>query len=211
VAAPEKGINALTALLRLFAEVEALLRRASPEVRIPGIVVEGGHRANVVPGRAVGRFSLRARDLKTLGRIERAFRDATRRAALAVGARWRIRFIDLPYAHMRTNRLMADLCREELRDLGRVTVDTPRKGMGSLDMGNVSQVVPSIHPYVAVAPAGTPLHSRPFARCAGGARGRAGLDVAAQALARTALRLFDEPQLLARARREFRAGAGGAS
>ena len=123
VAAPEKGINALTALLRLFAEVETLLRHASPEVRIPGIVVEGGHRANVVPGRAVGRFSLRARDLAALARIERAFRDATRRAARTVGARARIRFIDLPYAQMRTNRVMADLFKEELRDLGRTTVD----------------------------------------------------------------------------------------
>lgn len=206
VAAPEKGINALTALLRLFAEVEGLLRTATPEVRIPGIVVEGGQRANVVPGRAVGRFSLRARDLGTLARLERAFRDATRRAARSVGARARIRFIDLPYAQMRTNRVMADLFKAELRDLGRSTVDTPRKSMGSLDMGNVSQVVPSIHPYVAVAPPGTPLHSRPFARCAGGAAGRAGLDVATQALARTALRLLDEPDHLRAARREFRNG-----
>src|SRR6185436_2012023 len=99
----------------------------------------------------------------------------------------------------------------ELRDLGRRTIDTPRKSMGSLDMGNVSQVVPSIHPYVAVAPPGTPLHSRPFARCAGSARGRAGLDVATQALARTALVLLDEPRLLDQARREFREGDGGAS
>jgi metal-dependent amidase/aminoacylase/carboxypeptidase family protein len=210
VAAPEKGINALTALLRLFAGVERLLESATPEVRIPGIVVEGGHRANVVPGRAVGRFSLRARDLATLARLEKAFREVTRRAARSVGARAHIRFIDLPYAHMRTNRVMADLFKAEMRDLGRTTIDTPRKSMGSLDMGNVSQVVPSIHPYVAVAPPGTPLHSRPFARYAGSARGRAGLDVATQALARTALVLLDEPHRLDQARREFREGDGGA-
>ena len=62
------------------------------------------------------------------------------------------------------NAWHGDIDRDELRRLGRRTVDAPRKKMGSLDMGNVSQVVPSIHPYVAIAPRSVPLHSRGFAR-----------------------------------------------
>jgi hypothetical protein len=76
--------------------------------------------------------------------------------------------------------------------------------MGSLDMGNVSQIVPAIHPYVAIAPPSTPLHSRAFARRAGGRPGRLGLLIATRALAATALRLLEEPALLESARREFR-------
>jgi len=206
VAAPEKGINALQALLALFAEVERLKRRLPREVRMPGIVSEGGRRANIVPDRAAGRFTLRARDLKTLARVEKAFRAAARRTARAVGARVRIRAIDEPYAEMATNRVMADAFKAELLSLGRRTVDTPRKSMGSLDMGNVSQLVPSIHPFVAIAPRSSPLHSRLFARHAGGPRGREGLLIAARALAAVTLRLLDpHDSLLSRARREFRA------
>ncbi len=208
VAAPERGINALHALLRLFQELDRLRPRLSPEVRMPGVIVEGGRRANIVPDRAVGRFTLRARDLATLRGVERSFRVAVTRAGREVGARAVVRSLDHTYAEMRTNRVMADLFKEELRRAGRGTVDTPRKRMGSLDMGNVSQRVPAIHPYVAIAPANVPLHSRRFERFAGGPRGRAGLAVATRALALTAARLLADPHLLQRVRREFRGRSG---
>ena len=208
VSSPEKGINALDSLIRLFLALERTRRRLPPEVRMPGVIVEGGRRANIVPEKAVGRFTLRARDLKTLARVERAFRSAVREAARATGARSAVRSLDHPYAEMLTNRVLADVFKAELRRMGRRTVDTPRKTMGSLDMGNVSQRVPSIHPYVAVAPRRVPLHSAAFARFAGGSRGRAGLRVATRALALTALHLLSENGVLAHARAEFRAGRG---
>ena len=89
---------------------------------------------------------------------------------------------------------------------GRTTVDAPRTRMGSLDMGNVSQRVPSIHPYIAIAPSGVPLHSRRFEQFAGGRRGHVGLEVATRALALTALELITNPASLRGARREFREG-----
>ncbi len=204
VASPEKGINALEALIRLFVDLHRLRHHLPREVRMPGVIIEGGKRANVVPERAVGRFTLRARDLTTLARVEAIFRRSARDAARAVGARCSIRSLDHPYAEMVTNRVLADLFKSELRRLGRRTVDTPRKKMGSLDMGNVSQAVPSIHPYVAIAPRSVPLHSRGFARLAGGRRGRAGLRVATRALALVGLRVLCDGHALARARMEFR-------
>ncbi len=203
VAAPEQGINALDALIRLFLAVQRLKHRLPPEVRMPGVILEGGRRANIVPDRAVGRFTLRARDLKTLARVESKFRAAARSAAVATGARVLIRSIDHPYAQMVTNRVLADRFRMELRRLGRRTIDSPRRRMGSLDMGNVSQKVPAIHPYIAVAPAAAPLHSRAFARYAGGPRGRRGLEVAVRALALTGLAVIADRSILHAARAEF--------
>jgi amidohydrolase len=204
VAAPETGINALTSVLRLFAAAERLPSRLPRGARLAGIIAEGGARPNIVPERAVARFTLRARTRAELERVERRFRAAARDAARATGARLRIRPLDLPYDEMRTNGTLARIFREELRALGRRTVETPRRRMGSLDMGNVSQIVPAIHPYVAIAPPSTPLHSRAFARRAGGRPGRLGLLIATRALAATALRLLEEPALLEAARREFR-------
>ncbi len=203
VASPEKGINALEALIRLFIDLHRLHHRLPSEVRMPGVIVDGGQRANVVPDRAVGRFTLRARDLSTLARVESLFRGAARRAGRVVGARLSIRSLDHPYAEMLTNRVLADRFKKELRRMGRRTVDTPRKQMGSLDMGNVSQVVPSIHPYVAIAPRSVPLHSRGFARLAGGSRGRAGLRVATRGLSMVGLEILCDGHTLARARGEF--------
>ncbi len=205
VSSPEKGINALDALIRLFIELHRLRHRLPREVRMPGVIIEGGKRANIVPDRAVGRFTLRARDRSTLARVEERFRQTVRQAARRTGARFEIRSLDHPYAEMITNRVLADLFKKELRRLGRRTIDTPRKKMGSLDMGNVSQVVPSIHPYVAIAPRSTPLHSRGFARLAGGPRGRAGLRAATEALAMVGLRVMTNHDTLESARREFRA------
>jgi amidohydrolase len=205
VASPEQGVNALRALIDLFGAIERLKRRLPKEVRIPGVILEGGKRANIVPERAVGRFTLRARDLTSLGRVEREVLRAVSAAARASGARASVRWLDHRYAEMLTNVTLADLFKNELAAVGRRTVDTPRKRMGSLDMGNVSQVVPSIHPFVAVAPPGAPLHSRRFARHAGGPRGRAGLIVAVRALAFTALEMLSDRAVLERARREFRA------
>jgi len=208
VAAPEKGINALHALLELFRDLERLRRRLPRNVRMPGVIVEGGRRANIVPDRAVGRFTLRAGNLGALRRVERQFRERVREAARTTRARASVRSLDHPYAEMVTNRALADVFKKELARLGRRTVDTPRKNMGSLDMGNVSHTVPAIHPYVAIAPRRVPLHSRGFARAAGGAGGRAGLDVATRSLALTAIEIFLSDGLIGRARREFRAAVG---
>ena len=210
VAAPETGINALTSVLRLFAAAERLPSRLPRGARLAGIIVEGGARPNIVPERAVARFTLRARTRVDLGRVERAFRAAAARAARSTGARLRIRALDLPYDEMRTNGTLAGIFREELLAQGRRPVETPRRRMGSLDMGNVSHIVPAIHPYVAIAHPSTPLHSRAFARRAGGRPGRIGLVIATRALAATALRLLGEPALLEAAWREFRsAGRSG--
>ncbi|HYV85877.1 MAG TPA: amidohydrolase [Patescibacteria group bacterium] len=208
VAAPETGINALTSVLRLFAAVDRLPERLPRGARLAGIIAEGGARPNIVPERAVARFTLRARTRRDLARVESAFRSAARRAGRVTGARVRIRPLDLPYDEMRTNETLARIFREELAALGRRAVETPRRRMGSLDMGNVSQVVPAIHPYVAIAPVTTPLHSRAFARRAGGRSGRRGLEVATRALAATALRLIADPEIVEAARREFAAGGG---
>jgi len=208
VASPEKGINALEALIRLFIDLHRLRHRLPREVRMPGVIVDGGKRANVVPDRAVGRFTLRARDLPTLARVEGLFRRAARDAARTVGARVSILPLDHPYAEMLTNRVLADRFKHELRRMGRATVDSPRKKMGSLDMGNVSQVVPSIHPYIAIAPPSVPLHSRGFARLAGGARGRAGLSAATRGLSMVGLQALCDEDILAAARHEFLASRG---
>jgi len=208
VTAPDRGVNALDPLVQLYAGIDALRKGLTSEVRIPGVIVEGGKRPNVVPDRAVGRFSIRARNRAAVEAIlERIVRMAQGLSA-AGGARVAVARIDEGYDEMLTNRFLADLFRENLRSLGAETNDAPRERMGSLDMGNVSQAVPSLHAYVAIAPEQAALHTREFAEATVSEGGRRGLLLAMQALSMTVIDLLTDPRAIPAARREFLAATG---
>jgi len=208
VTAPDLGVNALDPLVQLYLCVDAMRKGLTPEVRIPGVIVEGGKRANVVPDRAVGQFSIRARNRAAVEAIlDRIVRMAQGLSA-AGGARATVIRIDEGYDEMLTNRVLADFFKQNLRALGAETNDAPRDRMGSLDMGNVSQVVPSLHAYVAVAPETGALHTREFAEATVSEGGRRGLLLAMQALAMTAIDLLTRSEALPAARREFLAATG---
>lgn len=209
VAWPEKGVNALDALVQLYVGTDMLRKRLGRDVKIPGIITEGGVRANIIPARATGRFSLRAPDSAARDRVRVEFEKLAEGIAVATGCAVTVRATDEPYDDMLTNAAMAAVFKRHLSAEGIATVDGPRPQKGSLDMGNVSRVVPSIHPFIAICDPSIPSHSAPFAEATVGARGEAALLTAVRALALTALDLLAMPELMARARREFEQAAAG--
>ena len=98
---------------------------------------------------------------------------------------------------------MAERFKENLKFFGVSTEDKPRTRMGSLDMGNVSQKVPSIHPFIAVCKPGLASHTAEFGRATISERGREGLLLATRALALTAVDLLTDPFLVGEIRVEF--------
>jgi metal-dependent amidase/aminoacylase/carboxypeptidase family protein len=104
---------------------------------------------------------------------------------------------------MRTNGPLADAFRTNLSTLGRQTSDRPSRAVGSTDMGNVSAIVPAIHPSIAVAPPEVSIHSREFAACAASEEGHRGLLDAAKAMAMTAIDVLTDPELRRRVQQEF--------
>ena len=84
--------------------------------------------------------------------------------------------------------------------------DDGEAGYGSTDCGNVSQRLPTIHPYIRISPDGVPGHSREFAEWAKSPLARTGMVAAAKALALTAIDLLASPEELEKAKREFAAG-----
>lgn len=213
VAWPEKGINALDALIQLFVAIEMLRKRLGREVRLPGVILEGGVRPNIVPARAVGAFSLRAPTTPRLAEVRADVERTARAIAEATGCRLEIRQTDNTYDDMITNRALAGRFKEHLGRLGIDTVDTPREHKGSLDMGNVSRVIPSVHAFVQVGGPESPLHSAAFAEATTTPEAAATLLTAVKAMALTGFDVLAEPGLLQRARAEFEqiGPAGGAS
>jgi len=206
-AAPEDGINALEAVILTFNNVNALRLHLKPDARVHGIITNGGSAANIIPAYAAATFSVRAASQKYAREIAERVIQCARAAATATGAELK-HSVSGGYAEMIPNPTMARVFADNLNALG-IEVNSPRvnERMGSTDMGNVSQVVPSIHPYLAIAPNGTAGHTLEFRAAAISPAGMDGMINAAKAMAMTAIDLLGAPALLQQAKQEFeRAG-----
>ena len=185
---PEAGVNALDALIFAFNGIAALRQHIRGNARIHGIITDGGQAPNVVPGHAAGGFLVRAADEEYLEELKVRVIACLEAGALATGARMEFRWGEAQYAAMRTNSPLAEAYRSNLAAVGReVTDDESRRSMGSTDMGNVSALLPAIHPTIAIAPREVSAHSPEFARWAASEDGHRGLLDAAKALAMTAV------------------------
>jgi metal-dependent amidase/aminoacylase/carboxypeptidase family protein len=107
---------------------------------------------------------------------------------------------------MKSNMTLAGLFKQNLESLGRkVETCDPHFGLGSTDMGNVSQVVPSIHPTIAIAPREVLIHTPEFAAAAASQAGQQGLMDAAKAMAMTVADIL-QPGTIDKIRQEFYRG-----
>lgn len=203
-AASNFGINALDALINLFIGINLLKKQIPDDARINGIITEGGTAPNIIPERAVARFYLRARERKVLDNIrEQAIRCAEGAASM-VSAKMTWRKFEYSYDEMRTNQALALCFTDNLRSLGVTDIAPPQTAMGSVDMGNVSRVVPAIHPYLMLGTGTEVPHTRDFAATAMSDDGESLVALAMQALAFTGWDILTDSKLLQRVKREFR-------
>lgn len=201
---PEMGINALEAMIQSFVAINSLRQHIRSDARIHGIITDGGKAANVIPAHSAGSFLVRAGDAVYLEELKQKVLNCFLGAATASGARLEYRWGEIKYAPMRNNSALAEIFRQNMQALGRNMVTSiPCQIFGSTDFGNVSQLVPSIHPFVAIAGRGTPFHSREFRQAAASEAGMRGLVDAAKALAMTMVDLLVEPENLRRVKEEF--------
>ncbi|MFC1903363.1 M20 family metallopeptidase [Chloroflexota bacterium] len=204
-ARPEEGINALEAMLQSFAAINSLRQHIKSTARIHGIITDGGEAPNVVPAHSAGTFIVRAEDDSYLDELKERVINCFSGAATATGARLEYKWQKVRYGPMRNNLTLARLFRRNMQSLGRrMQLSDPRNSIGSSDMGNVSQLVPGIHPSVAIAPMKVLLHSPQFASAAVSEAGLCGLFDAAKALAMTVVDLVANPEAVSRVKEEFR-------
>jgi amidohydrolase len=203
-ARPEAGINALEAMLMSYAGINSLRQHIRDSARVHGIITDGGEAPNIVPAHTAGHFIVRAADDSYLEELKVRVLDCFVGAATATGAKLKYEWGETRYAPLRNNFVLARMFRKNLQSLGRrVHLVDPRTGIGSSDIGNVSQVVPSIHPLIAIDTARAVTHSPQFAEKASSEAGMRGLFDAAKALAMTVVDLVADPAVLDKARKEF--------
>jgi amidohydrolase len=201
---PEVGINALEAMLQSFAAINSLRQHIRDKARIHGIITDGGEAPNVVPAHSAGSFIVRAEDEGYLDELKQKVINCFIGAATTSGARLEYKWGDIRYAPLRNNLALAQLFSQNMQSLGRKTrLSDSNQFFGSTDMGNVSQMVPAIHPFVAIAPVGVALHSPEFALAATSEVGVHGLLDAAKALAMTVVDLVANTEIASKIGEEF--------
>ncbi len=194
---PERGLDALAALIQAFGVLSALRPRLPAGSHVQGIITDGGEATNIVPERAAGRFGLRA---LTTGALERLVEEVTTCAqgtAQATGTSVEVERHGRGYAHFRDNPVLSQRFTEHLAAWGiHATPPDPGVYLGSSDIGDVSVRVPAIHPFVAITTADHSDHTPEFAAAAASPRGRSAMLASAAALARTAIDLRTHPALV---------------
>lgn len=202
-ASPEKGINALDSVIQLFNGINALREHLPTDVRIHGIISEGGKAANVVPDYAVAQFYIRAKARSYLNEVVEKVKNIATGAALMAGTTLEISNYELSYDDMITNQPLSDAFTKNLAQTSDLPILAAKQSYGSIDMGNVSQVVPAIHPYIGLNKPGLVAHTKEFAEQTITEDGYKTLKSGALALAGTGFDIITNKQLLELIKSEF--------
>ena len=203
---PWAGVNALDACIQTFNAVSMLRQQVRSDCRIHGIIDNGGAAANIIPEYAKATFYVRAPRIDTMWELHRRVVACAEGAARATGATLTVVQHEMVYEPLRRNQTLLDLFAQNMRGAGLVEGEPMADRLGSSDVGNVSQVLPTIQPMVAIAPTGTAIHSREFADAAVQPLAHAGMLAAAKTMALTAYDLLADPARVRAAKEEFARG-----
>jgi amidohydrolase len=163
---PEHGINAADALTVAQTAIGLLRQHLRAGDRVHGIVTRGGEAANVVPARTAATYMIRAVTLGDLDEVQTKVRRCFEAGALATGATLRIVPRSPDYAPLRHDASLAGFYRRNAESLGRTFPSLGNalaRATASTDMGNISQVLPAIHPFVGIPSLPAVNHQPEFA------------------------------------------------
>jgi len=163
--APQQGVNALDAFVQAYMNVATLRQQMLPTDRVHCIIDHGGDATNIIPKYTKSTWGIRSADSERLSEFIPKVHACFEAAASSTGCRVEINQLGHPYLNMTNNEVMTGLYQANSTSLGRplpTEADIGASG-GSSDMGNVSQVLPSIHPMLAIETNGAVNHQAEFA------------------------------------------------
>lgn len=200
---PHLGASALDAAVLTMTSLEFLREHVRSDVRIHGIITDGGVRPNIVPESATLEYMVRAESRSYLDQVRERIINCARAGALATGTE-----LSLSYEKGNDNKLLVPGLSTELLDqaiaAGADQVLEPEKELGSTDFGNVSHRLPAATLKAAFVPEGSPGHSHEWVSASKAGRAKDAIRMASQAMAATGYRVLTDPAFLAAVKEEFR-------
>jgi amidohydrolase len=198
---PELGINAADALTVAQTAIGLLRQHISSTDRIHGIITHGGDAPNIIPAHTRARYIVRGQNLADLERLRPRVYNCFEAGALATGCKLKVIGGNKPYSEMIHDRDIAALFKRNAESLGRLYPDiemSAQKSAASTDMGNVSLVVPSIHPMIGIDSLPAVNHQKEFTDCCATAAADKAVYDGALAMAWTAIDMATDPVLCKR-------------
>ena len=206
---PWEGLNALDAAVMAYNSISALRQQMKPDWRVHGIISNGGSKPNIIPEKTSMEYMIRAPDridLKLLvGRIRACFEAA----AMATGCQVQVINTAPSYDNLLSNEVLATLFAENMKYFN-VPFAKTTKLSGSTDMGNVSHVVPAIHPKYAIGSSRESIHTRSFTNLTNTPASHESTLTMAKCMAHTCLDILSSEKLLYEIRDAFELDTGTA-
>ncbi len=201
---PEKGRSAVEALIQMFNNVNGLRVTVKGTTRIHGIIRQGGTATNIIPELTEAQFGIRASTKGELLELVERVHNCARAAALSTDCTVDIKEIGISYMDLVSNEVLLQLVEKNLADMGeRIDMRNAKEGVGSSDVGNLSHRIPVFQVMISVDSPALP-HTDAFAEAC---RGKRGADIAvraAKAMAMTGVDLFNNPDLVNKAKEELK-------
>lgn len=192
--APYLGVNAADAVTVAQVSIGLLRQQLAPGQMVHGIVTNGGQASNIIPGLAELRYTMRATNSESLRELESRMAGCFAAGAVATGCRHEVSETAPAYAELAPDPWLAETVRAEMVRVGRSPVPADVEAsvpLGSTDMGNVTQVMPGIHPVVGIDAGGASIHQPAFAAAAVNASADTAVIEGAIMLARTVVALAE--------------------
>ena len=201
---PFEGKNALDACINFFNNVSTLRQQIHPSARVHGVIKSGGEAANVIPDYSRAEFYVRAMDMPYLNRLREKVIRCAEAGALAADCKMEWGHYEASYKNLITNETLSSLYNETMKALDINMITEPRESMGSLDMGNVSQVVPAINPYFEITNGkAVSGHTTEFRECTLTEEAYEAMEKTIEGLTLTAIDLIMDDSLLKQVKAEF--------
>ncbi len=205
--APWEGRNSLNGAMLFLHAMDMLRQHVRPEIRMHGVITDGGTAPNIVPDRAVVRCYARAPERAQLDALMKRIGRCASGAAMATETDVSCSLVEYSFDDTKPNEPAETMMESVFSELG-VPISPAPGPIGSSDVGNVSHRCPALQPHIAITDVPTPHHTRRFAEASSAAASGKALELGARILARAALRVFLDRNLCEALREDYRcAGA----
>ncbi len=200
---PQDGINALDAQILTYAAIGVLRQQLTDRIRIHGVIVEGGTAPNVIPEYTKAKYYIRAADIDTLHELYEKVENIVKGSALQTGCTSSMKLYQNLVENMVLTPALDAIYEKYITELGNTVKHVEDVVMpGSSDVGNISQVVPTIQPHISITDVQIAGHSQDMVNASCSQKAMDAIVKGAKALAFTALELFENPEELTKVKKD---------
>lgn len=200
---PQDGINALDAQILTYAAIGVLRQQLTDRIRIHGVIVEGGTAPNVIPEYTKAKYYIRAADIDTLHELYEKVENIVKGSALQTGCTSSMKLYQNLVENMVLTPSLDAIYEKYITELGNTVKHVEDVIMpGSSDVGNISQVVPTIQPHISITDVQIAGHCQDMVNASCSQKAMDAIVKGAKALAFTALELFENPEELVKVKED---------